>query len=366
MWPEELCGVMMEYLHQCSEETNQTAPVITSNTSRWRFRKDFARSRKIGMFQYTEYLKSRLDEHGIAYCSLQDHRKSAEHYYPINLEQYNEDCLRHVSDASASTSIGSHTGHQPYRSARASEVAAGSFMETAVEVPSVVGKPCETRDCCNGLQCQICKRSFESKNELFRHLSAECLADQLIRTASPDRAHRRRWKARARKRRVQSLDATASGRVSVERQVLPKTLAESVQAQTLNATASGGVLVERQLPKTLAKSVQVQAAGGMATPAETPKAKTWKDFPSPSQVRARRRLKGHPSAEMLVKEGVQGTVLPPTRKSKREGTVNVRWEARYHGTQVEGVVRADPRDICQLKYVYVPLGKYPGRWVPDE
>jgi len=125
-------------------------------------------------------------------------------------------------------------------------------------------------------------------------------------------------------------------------------------------------LVERQLPKTLAKSVQVQAAGGMATPAETPKAKTWKDFPSPSQVRARRRLKGHPSAEMLVKEGVQGTVLPPTRKSKREGTVNVRWEARYHGTQVEGVVRADPRDICQLKYVYVPLGKYPGRWVPDE
>eukprot|EP00427_Karlodinium_veneficum_P022588 CAMPEP_0169114790 /NCGR_PEP_ID=MMETSP1015-20121227/28964_1 /TAXON_ID=342587 /ORGANISM="Karlodinium micrum, Strain CCMP2283" /LENGTH=304 /DNA_ID=CAMNT_0009177133 /DNA_START=283 /DNA_END=1194 /DNA_ORIENTATION=+ len=304
MWPEELCGVMMEYLHQCSEETNQTAPVITSNTSRWRFRKDFARSRKIGMFQYTEYLKSRLDEHGIAYCSLQVHRKSAEHYYPINLEQYNEDCLRHVSDASASTSIGSHTGHQPYRSARASEVAAGSFMETAVEVPSVVGKPCETRDCCNGLQCQICKRSFESKNELFRHLSAECLADQLIRTASPDRAHRRRWKARARKR----------------------------QAQTLNATASGGVLVERQLPKTLAKSVQVQAAGGMATPAETPKAKTWKDFPSPSQVRARRQLKGHPSAEMLVKEGVQGTVLPPTRKSKREGTVNVRWEARYHGT----------------------------------
>lgn len=49
-------------------------------------------------------------------------------------------------------------------------------------------------------QCQICRRKFETRNNLFQHLQQECLFGQMVRSGANDSSHRKRWKMRARKR----------------------------------------------------------------------------------------------------------------------------------------------------------------------
>jgi len=66
-------------------------------------------------------------------------------------------------------------------------------------------KPTEALDhaATDPLQCRLCRTTFPSRNQIFRHLEKECLQGQLTRTGADDRSHRRRWKKRARQQKAQ-------------------------------------------------------------------------------------------------------------------------------------------------------------------
>jgi len=160
-------------------------------------------------------------------------------HHPINLERYSE--ISNVGNTETSTSIEQHTGHRPFSLTTWVTGAGGSTLQQEVSNPSVMenvvpaseaavqenvmpkGQP-GCRDTHNGVQCQLCCEIFPSKNALHKHLDEVCLRGKLQRSAQSDRAHRRRWKARARKRSV------AGGPQST-------TLATSLDATT---NASGG------------------------------------------------------------------------------------------------------------------------------
>jgi len=221
--------------------------------SRWQFRKQIQRQCRDHDKARIRYLESLLDLHGIDYDIA---FSSGPH--PLNLERYDEISLKHVGDV-ISDAIPQHTGHQPYRSAWASSPQAktvevsNQVMENGVPVlQTVVHEAVEevvkpqsqsvcspSRDKGNPMQCQICKELFLTRNALFQHLETKCMAGKMERTGLEDRAHRRRWKARARLRKA-----------SVRKE------AKAVSHMDIDASR-GGSIVEQTTP-----AIEVPLSGG--------------------------------------------------------------------------------------------------------
>jgi len=170
-------------------------------TSRWQARKHHAKLVQGLTSKYVDYLQTQLDAHGLMYLSFSEYRKLDNN--PLNLERYSEDMNinEHVVDSSESRPIAQHSGHHAVAST--TELGAGSSSVLVEAVPNQgASVECEgvvaTRDNRDGRQCQLCNRVFSSRNLLFQHLRD--VHGELPRTGVDDRAHRRRWKMRARKR----------------------------------------------------------------------------------------------------------------------------------------------------------------------
>mmetsp|Transcript_43108 Transcript_43108/g.67227 ORF Transcript_43108/g.67227 Transcript_43108/m.67227 type:complete len:308 (-) Transcript_43108:23-946(-) len=205
----------------------------------WTLRKQRAHVARDASQSYIGYLQNLLYESGIQYDSFKTFKTYRNEVRLLNLERYSE--ISNVGNTETSTSIEQHTGHRPFSLTTWVTGAGGSTLQQEVSNPSVMenivpaseaavqenvmpkGHP-GCRDTHNGVQCQLCCEIFPSKNALHKHLDEVCLRGKLQRSAQSDRAHRRRWKARARKRSV------AGGPQST-------TLATSLDATT---NASGG------------------------------------------------------------------------------------------------------------------------------
>mmetsp|Transcript_30761 Transcript_30761/g.49111 ORF Transcript_30761/g.49111 Transcript_30761/m.49111 type:complete len:297 (-) Transcript_30761:328-1218(-) len=187
---------------------------LSPDMSRWQFRKNHRKHAASVDKIYISYLQSLLQYNDIMY----DSRFAFEHNttfpikleHPLNLERYSEDpkCdiqsqqkVCNVGDTDIPSAIGLHTGHHAVAST--TELGAGSSSVLVEAVPNQgASVECEgvvaTRDNRDGRQCQLCNRVFSSRNLLFQHLRD--VHGELPRTGVDDRAHRRRWKMRARKR----------------------------------------------------------------------------------------------------------------------------------------------------------------------
>eukprot|EP00427_Karlodinium_veneficum_P009852 CAMPEP_0169082192 /NCGR_PEP_ID=MMETSP1015-20121227/11413_1 /TAXON_ID=342587 /ORGANISM="Karlodinium micrum, Strain CCMP2283" /LENGTH=259 /DNA_ID=CAMNT_0009142031 /DNA_START=800 /DNA_END=1580 /DNA_ORIENTATION=- len=165
-----------------------------------------------------DYLQTQLDAHGLMYLSFSEYRKLDNN--PLNLERYSEDMNinEHVVDSSESRPIAQHSGHHAVAST--TELGAGSSSVLVEAVPNQgASVECEgvvaTRDNRDGRQCQLCNRVFSSRNLLFQHLRD--VHGELPRTGVDDRAHRRRWKMRARKRAIASRGGSMDAKVDTVR-----------------------------------------------------------------------------------------------------------------------------------------------------
>mmetsp|Transcript_68320 Transcript_68320/g.107624 ORF Transcript_68320/g.107624 Transcript_68320/m.107624 type:complete len:425 (+) Transcript_68320:763-2037(+) len=392
--------------------------------SRWAFRKQYKKRAMEHDKLYIKYLEGLLESHCIHFDRLQKanpvepcHLESI-----FDLERYTEDyCLNKAvqtveklvenvvqSSAVGGVGIGLHTGHHAVASTPEQ-----SRASTDVVVP---------RDTCNGLQCQICRTVFDSKNRLFQHLEAECLKGQLCRSAEPDRAHRRRWKARARKRNAKRVSASCGGphvacevqpsggdeqtlisHVLVEKpvEVLQSQPAEDKRTERVGqkfriikrATAKdaadrdtgkvisdleAGVMVnvmEQQVCEdhTIRARIDQPLEGWISLRnrfgdllaervLESGRSITWKEFPVGCKVQLLDELLV--DGVRAVEVGSRGTVLKPDVSTKREKKVNVKWNnGRIDGcTKSVRVLpwRLLPLEWCNDKQTWIPDPKFGG------
>jgi len=193
-----LASLMESSIAESPAQCSMARKDDTHFPSGWQVRKLHARVVRNAQNEKCKQLEELVSSQQARILQLEQQlAKSYHNASVLNLERYSEDfnIIKHVVGSSESRPIAQHTGHQPLVST--TELARTAKVENAVV-------PDGPKDKFNALQCQVCGSKFATRNLLFQHLEQEFLSGRLERTGSDDKAHRRRWRARQRNRRLGS------------------------------------------------------------------------------------------------------------------------------------------------------------------